>query len=90
MSIWKTPTTPLAPAEAERLLRYARWLQRGIPLVVVLSLPSVWTTWHYEGQTMGILLLAALLAVEVSSGLYLPWFFRFIVRRRGPQLSEPA
>jgi hypothetical protein len=83
MSFWTGPTTPLAPAEAERLLWLARWLQRGVPIVVVVSLPNVWASWHYQGQTMGILVLAALLTLAVTGGLYLPWFFRLTVRRRG-------
>jgi hypothetical protein len=83
-----TPTTPLAATEAERLLRIARWLQRGIPVVVVISLPSVWSVWHDQGQRMGIVLLACLLAVEVTSGLYLPWFCRLTVRRRGIETED--
>jgi hypothetical protein len=50
---------------------------------VLVSLPGVWQVWHDQGRTMGILLLAALLAVEVTSGLFVPWFFGFTVRRRG-------
>ena len=69
--------------EAERLLRFARWLERGIPVVVLVSLPGVWSTWHDQGRTLGLLLLIALLAVEATSGLFLPWFFRLTVRRRG-------
>ncbi len=77
----KMPSTPLSSDEAARL-RMARWLERGIPVVVLVSLPTVRVAWHDQGQMMGMVLLVAIVAVEATSGLFLPWFFRFTVRRR--------
>ena len=59
---------------------FERRLRRWVPILVVVSLPSVWTTWHDQGRTMGIVLLVVLIAVELSAGLYLPWIFRRIIR----------
>jgi hypothetical protein len=80
---------PFRPGEREKLVRFERLLRRWVPVFVVVSIPSVWTSWHDEGAAFGIALLGVLVAVELSAGIMLPWVFRRIIRD-GDALSDPA
>jgi hypothetical protein len=71
---------PFEPGQREKLALFERRLRRWVPVLVLVSLPTVWQAWRDQGETSGLLLLAALVAVELSAGLYLPWVFRRILR----------